>query len=331
MSSEGLEAQVPITTTILFIDHWGFEVMSKWHYILALFSNVSFAAIGSSVLHAFGVLWLAVQIVSYFRPSFITMVQQSWWMFVSVGLLIGAYRGWPRLVIRSKVKGTDSTIEIRVGDLFEQEGSVVVAAPTSFDTSMEDETIDVRSVQGQYTKRFCDSMENLNGQIEASLQGVDFEERDEAEKPYGSRRRYPVGTVASVIFKGKRAYFVSIATLNAHRIAFATRNELLDALPALWENIRTRGGIDPINIPIIGSGFSRLNATREELVREIIKSFVAATHAGRFCERLRIMVSAQDFRDSAIDLEALSRFLEHECTYGNVQETTEPTTVGTAA
>ena len=306
-------------------------MISKWHYSLALLGNVSIAAVGSSVLHALGVLWIAVEIVSYFLPAFTPTLQQSWWLFLVTGISMGVWRGWPRLVVRSKIKGTDATIEIRVGDLFEQEGAVVVAAPTSFDTSMEDETIDIESAQGQFTKRFCDSLENLNAQIEASLHDIDFEERDEAEKPYGSRRRYPVGTVASVIFKGKRAYFVAIATLNAHRNAFATRNELLDALPALWENIRTRGGMGPINVPIIGSGFSRLNATREELVREIIKSFVAATHAGRFCERLRIMVSAQDFRDSAIDLEALSRFLEHECTYGNVQEATEPTTVGTAA
>ena len=113
--------------------------------------------------------------------------------------------------------------------------------------------------------------------------------------------------------------------------AFATRNDLLDALPELWENIRMRGGMDPINVPIIGAGFSRLNATREELVREIVKSFVAASHAGRFCERLRIMISAGDYRTSKIDLEALGRFLEHECTYGNVQDPSGPATVGTAA
>ena len=71
---------------------------------------------------------------------------------------------------------------------------------------------------------------------------------------------------------------MAIATLNAHRIAFATRNDLLDALPVLWENIRTRGGMEPISVPVLGSGFSRLNAKREELVREIVKSFVAATH-----------------------------------------------------
>ena len=151
---------------------------------------------------------------------------------------------------------------------------------------MEDDTIDVRSAQGQYTKIFCDSLENLDRQIDASLDGVAFELRDESEKPYGSRRRTPLELWHLYCSRGSALILLPSRLLNAHRNAFATRNDLLDALPELWENIRMRGGMDPINVPIIGAGFSRLNATREELVREIVKSFVAASHAGRFVNGL---------------------------------------------
>ena len=296
-----------------------------------LASRISIWSIISSVVYAFGVLWLLVEIVSYFFPHLIPKVQEFWWIFLVVGICVGIYRGWPRLMVRSVIAGTDSGMEIRVGDLFQQDGAVVVAAPTSFDTSLEDGTIDERSIQGQYTKRYCDSLENLNRQIEASLKGVRFEIRDEVDKPYGSRRQYPVGTVAPISFKGKQAYFVAIATLNEHKNAFLTRDELLDALPALWENIRRRGNMSPIDIPIIESGFSRLNATREELIREIVKSFVAATHAGKFCEQLRIVISTKDFRERKVNLEILGRFLEHECMYGNVQKISSPPRVGTSA
>ena len=304
--------------------------MSKLLCCIVLISKISLWSVASSVLYAFGVLWLLVEIISYFFPNLVSSVQESWWIFLVLGMSVGILRGWPRLKVRATIQGTDADIEIRIGDLFEQDGAVVVAAPTSFDTSMEDNTIDERSVQGQYTKRFCDSFESLDRQIANSLSGIPFETRDRTDKPYGSLRRYPVGTVANVVFGGKRAYFVAIATLNAHRNAFATRNELLDALPELWENIRMRGNMDSINVPILGSGFSRLNATREELVREIVKSFVAATHAGRFCEQLRIVISASDFRERKVDLGALGRFLEHECTYGNVQDASETNQVGTA-
>lgn len=305
-------------------------LMSNITYLLTLVARVSIAKIASNVLYAFGTLWLVIEMISYFFPDFVSLARASWWIFLIIGVLIGVWRGRPKLTVRAAIEGTDARIEIRVGDLFQQDGAVVVAAPTSFDTSLEDGTIDERSVQGQYTKRFCDSLESLDRHIGASLDGIDFEMRDEADKPYGSRRRYPVGTVASVTFGGKKAYFVAVATLNAHRNAFATRNELLDALPVLWENIRLRGGMDPINVPILGSGFSRLNATREELVREIAKSFVAATHAGRFSERLRIVISPSDFRERKIDLEGLGRFLEHECAYGGAREAPGVAKVGTA-
>ena len=314
----------------VYIGIWASDVMSYITHLLALVVRVSIAKLISNVLYAFGVLWLVVQIVSYFFPDLVSSVRDGWYIFLAGGISIGVWRGWPKRVVRAAIEGTDASIEIRVGDLFQQDGAVVVAAPTSFDTSMEDDTIDERSVQGQYTKRFCDSLESLDRQIEASLDGIEFEIRDEVDKPYGSRRRYPVGTVANVIFGGKRAYFVAVATLNAHKNAFATRNELLDALPVLWENIRMRGSMDPINVPILGSGFSRLNATREELVREIAKSFVAATHAGRFSERLRIVISPSDFREKKVNLEGLGRFLEHECAFGSAQEAPGEARVGTA-
>ena len=175
------------------------------------------------------------------------------------------------------------------------------------------------------------SLENLDQQIDASLAGVEYVERATSEKPYGKRRQYPVGSVATVIFNGKRAYFVAIATLNSYRNAFATRQELLDALPALWENIRERGAMDAISVPVIGSGFSRLNATREELIREIVKSFIAATHSGRFCDKLTIAVTAKDFRDKKVDLPALGRFLEHECMYSISSLASTPVPQGTPA
>ena len=292
--------------------------------------SFSFKIFGSYVLQAFGVLWLVTEFSLTVFPKLVQPVSEYWWIFLLLGVVVGLWRAWPRLVVQSEITGTDASIAIRVGDLFEQDGAVVVPAPTSFDTEMDDGTIDIMSVQGQYTFRFCDSLENLNQQIEKALEGIEFTERDVADKPFGSRKKYEVGTIAPVKCRKKKAYFVAIATLNAHRIASATRNDLLDALPALWENIRTRGGMEPINVPVLGSGFSRLYAKREELVREIVRSFVAASHAGKFCERLTIVILPKDFQERKINLESLGRFLEQECQFGNAMQPTNSEASGTA-
>lgn len=277
--------------------------------------HFSFIAFVSSILQAFGVLWLIIEPTAFFFPNFANVVRDWWWVFPLTGVLIGLWRAWPRLTVKSKVAGTDAVIEIRVCDLFEQDGVLVVSSNTTFDTAMEDRTISKASTQGQFTNRFCDALENLDLQIERALDGIDFEERDPATKPYGKRNEYPVGTVASVICNTKSAYFVAIASLNANRNASATREDILDALPRLWEFVRTRGDLEPIAVPIIGSGLARVPATREELIREIIKSFIAAAQVGRFCENLTISISPVDYRERNIDLPALGRFLEHECLY----------------
>ena len=302
----------------------------SFDFYAAFLRSFSFKIFGSHVLQAFGVLWLVTEFSLTVFPKFVQPVREYWWIFPLLGAAVGLWRAWPRLVVQSEITGTDASITIRVGNLFEQDGAIVVPAPTSFETAINDGTINEKSVQGQFTLRFCDSLEKLNQQIEMALEGIEFIERDLTDKPFGSRKKYPVGTIAPVKCKEKKAYFVAIATLNAHRIASATRNDLLDALPVLWENIRTRGGMEPISVPVLGSGFSRLNAKREELVREIVKSFVAATHTGRFCERLTIVILPKDFQERKINLESLGRFLEQECQYGNAMQPTNLGTSGTA-
>ena len=88
--------------------------------------------------------------------------------------------------------------------------------------------------------------------------------------------------------------------------------------------------MEPTSIPILSSGFSCLNATREKLVREIVESFVASTHAGQFCGRLTIVISLKDFLERKIDLEYLGHFFKEECQYGNAMRPVNFETSGTA-
>lgn len=285
---------------------------------LALIRYFSVRSFLSSVLQAFGALWLLVEIGAFFSSGFAEITKAYWWFFPIVGALIGLWRAWPRLAVKSRISGTDIYIEIRVCDLFSRPGALIVGSNTTFDTTLDDHTISARSVQGQFTKRYFPDVKVLDREISDSLGGTKFEELTITNKPYGKLRRYPVGTVAAVSFSGRRGYMLAIATLNRHRVAEATRQDVLDALPDLWELIRSRGGLDPLSCPILGSGFSRLNAQREDLMREIVKSFVAACQVGKFCEQLTVVVNPDDFWTARIDLEALGSFLEHECKYSNV-------------
>lgn len=287
-------------------------------------SSFSVSALVSSTLHAVGGGWLAIEAGSFFRPTLADAARDHWWVLVVAGLVFVLVRCWPRLAVCARIADTDTSVEIRVCDLFSQAGSVVLGSNTTFDTTTEDGTISPSSTQGQFTLRFCDSLENLDRQLEDSLTSVSAVSLDAEGKPYGKRASYPVGTVASAICNGRRAYFLAIARLNAHRVASASWDDVLDALPRLWESIRSRGGIEPVVVPVLGSGFSRIDGTREELIREIVKSFIAASRAGYFCEQLTIAIAPQDYRRGHLDLRGLGSFLEHECRYAGRRQPTTP-------
>ena len=287
----------------------------RWIKIqLAVWRTFSVRVLVSSLLNAFGVLWLCVEIGRFFFPEFVAVLQSLWLGFLLSGVLWGFLRAWPRTFVRARVSSTDTWVEIRVCDVFSVKGGLVIGSNTTFDTSIEDGTISEDSVQGQFTQMAVHSVSELDNQIAASLAETPFES-PAYNKQYGKVCEYPIGTVASVTFSGIRGYMVAIASLNAGRVASTSRENVLDALPFLWEFIRSSGTLEPLCCPVLGSGFSRLNTPREELVREITKSFVASTRVGKFCEHLTIAISPEDFRQHRFDLPALGRFLEHECTY----------------
>ena len=71
--------------------------------------------------------------------------------------------------------------------------------------------------------------------------------------------------------------------------------------------------MEPLVAPSIESGFSRVEATRQELAKEMVRSFVAAVPPGKFSEKLTIMIFPDDFVRGRIDLEALNQFAASEC------------------
>jgi len=290
---------------------------------------ISLKQLLSLSLQIFGALWLFLKIFEYFfkNHTWFSDINSiiEFWHFIAFGLLIALIRSWPRFIAKSRIYDTDVIVEVQVGDIFSIKGSPIIGSNTTFDTAMEDNTISKDSVQGQFTTKFCKTLPELDAQIEASLRNTaPVRIRNSQDKPYGKTIEYEFGTIAPIEIAGKKAYFVAIARLNEHKVASIDRNSFMDSLPRIWEDIRSRGGFEQLCCPILGSGFSRLNLRREELVREIIKSFIAATLEAKFCEKLTIAIHPNDFKNEHINFERIKNFIEHECNYARA------TTSGTA-
>jgi hypothetical protein len=204
------------------------------------------------------------------------------------------------------------TISIKVGDVLAQTGNIVIGSNDTFDTSLDDEIISARSVQGQLLqKTFNGNTKELDEQIRHSL--VEQTCHRDERKTFGKVDRYPIGTVA-IVRKGQARYFLpAIAKMSANTPpeTRATVDGVQLALTKAWESVGRAGQREPVHAPIIGSHLARLGLSRTWLVQMMILSFVAVTKKESGSSELSIWVAEPDA--AIVDLAALDDWLKALC------------------
>jgi hypothetical protein len=279
------------------------------HYWL----NISVKKMLLALLGTFGALWLIVEIASFFSAQAGKSIHDHWTWFFVAGIAIALASNWPRHRISCQLKNRDVRIEIVIGDMFKLDGAFVIGATTTFDTDTSNSLISPRSVQGKFTRMFYSADAHLQADLSKALESTPS--TGTVTRSGQIIHEYPVGTVAPVTVRGQKAYFIGITSLNQHGVAQATFEDLKTSLPHLWEFLTTRGDLQRVVMPVLGSGFARLPETREEIIREIVKSFVAACSSIRPTEALTIVIPADDFYKNRVDLEELERYVQHTCKY----------------
>ena len=128
----------------------------------------------------------------------------------------------------------------------------------------------------------------------------------------GKDKVFELGTVAKFPVKKKKKlqqfYLFALAKLNEHGVCQSDIGEFQRTLPSLWNFIYTKGGLPDLAMPILGSGFCRIDATHEELFEEILDSFLVATRNSKFCKSLTFVVYYNDVAELNIDIEAIKEY-----------------------
>jgi hypothetical protein len=276
------------------------------------------AAIFEAVTSGAGLIWLFVEIVTYLSPDSRASLIRLWLVFLILNIVYTCVRigvlAWmsaPKRNAKFRVDGTNATLEVLIGDVFEVGGALVIPTSVTFDTNTNDQTIHPQSIQGQFTHRFFSSDNHLDTDLQAKLEScepVGTVPRD--EKPFGKRKEYAVGTCVRLSVPDRTAYFLALTRYNREKTSSATLTDLKTALTKLWSYVRNCGEFEELTIPVIGSGRARVNATHENLAKEIIRSFVAASIEGPFCKCLRVVVYPPDVERGNIDFAKITRFAE---------------------
>lgn len=265
-----------------------------WRYVVLSRSGVQ------TILAIFGGLWLFIESLDFF--NIYTRDQYGSYAFFLVLLVAAGLAILFRHPIRSidvKFPEHDFCLEVRIGDLFDACGAVMISTNTAFESDVAGGKIHPQSLQGQFTaKYFTGDQNSLFKVIQDGLTKLDGPP-------------YPLGTTVAVNTHGKTFYFVAMAELNEQGTAYSTPEGVEQAMQGLWKYVRDSGELQELVVPVIGTARGRLKIPRKKMIEKIAESFVEASRSNKFTDRLVIMVCPEDAKRFQVNLYDIKDHLNH--------------------
>lgn len=231
---------------------------------------------------------------------------------IGVVAVVAFFATKPKFKVAAKIEDLDARVVVLLGDVFTDSGDYVIACNRMFDTSIEKGVLPKTSVQAQYQQRFFGGdVSTVDKMIDSEI-GLSASE-DFASALGGKTRKYAVGTIAKISNKDGNAYFVALSEMDACATRQITKQDFRRGLDALWNYFSTRGRPRVIKMPVLCSGTTSLGMSREDIIKQIIFSYVNFVKVNKTCQELRIYVKPEDARTYEVDMYCLEKFLELAC------------------
>lgn len=259
---------------------------SYWQYVL-----LSKEGLGS-VFAIFGSFALIIESLDFFklytRDEYGPL---TFWYILTVSIFFSFLWRRPIQSITIKSSTQDLNVEVKIADLFEVSGAVMISTNTQFESDVAGGKIAVDSLQGQFTaKFFTGNQTELINKIREGLSKL------------GGSSPYPMGTVVPISTHGKTFYFTAMACLNEQGNASTTVDDVKAALNGLWKHIREAGELQELAVPLVGTGRGRIQISRKKMIALIAQSFVEASEVNKFSEKLTIVIRPEDANNFSVNL-----------------------------
>lgn len=292
--------------------NWGYKI--KYIFLNTIKRGPK---IVSDILVILGIVLTIAECTHYMFQSDIVYVWMHKYTFVLICacVIVSFLKNKVALKYEYFLNGSDVKINLQVTDVLRSEAAIVIPTNSTFDTIMEDEFISINSVQGQFQMQYFENnLRTLDSLLEEGLKDIPYEMID---KKIGKCKRYPIGTVSKITYDKKHFYFVAIADINEYGKTINTKFENIQAsLEGIWRQLESRGHLETLAIPLIGTGKAGIKeATREKVIKEIVFSFIASAQERKITEKLEICVHPSDLEHNDLQLRELDEYLRYMCKY----------------
>jgi len=278
---------------------------------LKLWTQVGLKRIATSFINTFGLIWLFIEPAALFWQEKFNF---GWLGYVGLAvfsLITAIVRNFPRRAISCTLSAPNSTVEIKIGNLFKETTHLVIGTNDVFDTKLR-EIIKRSAVQGQFLEhKYNHDIARLDAEIEAALRDKGVKGKRDNNKKQGKSWRYPIGTTITLGSPENCYFWTAYGYMGNDLKVQSNVDYIWNSLSNLWEEIRRKGNGMNVAMPIIGSDLARTNLPRMALVQLIIISFIAASKKEFITKKLTVMVCPKDL--DTIDLWELADFLTSVC------------------
>ncbi len=199
-----------------------------------------------------------------------------------------------------KVKIDSTSVEIKEGDLFEQEGLIAIGFNEYFDTVVDDKIISKKSLNGIFIDTYLihtgKEVDELDVLIENGVEN-EHKAKGKKRKAEGKLQRYKLG---AIYLLEDRYILTAFTKFNDRNEARLTMSEYLEFLVNFWDNVNSIYAQRSVSVPIFGGGITRFKEHKtisdEELLKIMLWTFKISEMRFKHPARLTIIIHPEKIK-----------------------------------
>ena len=258
----------------------------------------------TDIVTGVGLFWLFVEIASYSTDEQIDVFTKSVPFFIVAFFVIMAIafiKNKPKTVFTYQLRDKDNFIEIKVGDAFENHGSLVIPINDQFDVSLGGNIKKAKSLQNKLiTEFYFGKEEHLASDISSKID---------------SSKTHDIGTTIEIDQKDKTFYLLVNSKKKANNRVESTVDDFLLSLTKLWTYIALESRRNNVvTIPLISTNHGRItNLNRVTAIKDIIQSYIDSSKYLNIADKLIISIHPDDLNKGNINLDEIDEYLRFSC------------------
>lgn len=165
-------------------------------------------------------------------------------------------------------------LTISQGDLFAQNGIILIPVNEYFDVHVGDGVIDAGSIHGIFIRKYFNGREQeLNDFIQDYLVKYCIDRKvDEVKgrESYCNSGKYQLGTCVDIVKDGKIFVLFALTHFNENNKASVGRYELHQVIQEFMKHVSDMCESRPVSMPLFGTGMSRIQRNPQRILHFIV-------------------------------------------------------------